>query len=118
MAYWRIPFRFGRRLFIKRRFTVGVVVASVPFLVYFLLIATSESGRFVSVPGKTLSTNIGYDCPCGTRQQTQNSEAVATSMTREQKVEHDSLNYTGTLNFHMWSEICGTNVDILKPGSH
>ena len=128
MASWRIPFSFGRRLFIKRRFTVGVVVASVPFLAYFLLFASSKNGRFVSMPGKTLSSNVVNDCPCETRKQTENNsvkpqtEAVVTSTssgpTRERKVEHDSLESTGTLNFHMWSEICGTNVDILRNWPH
>ena len=124
MASWRIPLRFGRRLFIRRRFTVGVVVASVPFLAYFLLFASSESGRFVSLPAKTLSSNIVCDCPCATRQQTQNNtikpptEEVTTTttraFTRERKVENDSLESTGSLNFHVWSEICGTNVNILR----
>ena len=128
MASWRIPFSFGRRLFIKRRFTVGVVVASVPFLAYFLLFASSKSGRFVPVPGKTPLSNIVKDCPCEIRQQTQNNtvkpqaEAIVTSIssgsTRERKVEHDSLESTGTLNVHMWSEICGTNVDILRDWPH
>ena len=127
MAYWRIPFSFGRRLFIKRRFTVGVVVASVPFLAYFLLFASSESGPSISAPGKKLSSNIVCDCPCATRQQTQNNtvkpltEQVATTTTRatvERRVENDSLESTGSLNFHMWSGICGTNVDILRDWPH
>ncbi|KAL9956001.1 hypothetical protein ACROYT_G037414, partial [Oculina patagonica] len=124
MASWRIPVSLGRRLIIKRRFTVGVVVASVPFLGYLLLFTSSDSSRSFSVPGETLSTNISCDCPCATKQQTQNNtektqtEAIVTStasaFTRERKVEHDSLESTGSLTVHMWSEICGMNVDILR----
>ncbi|XP_078346081.1 beta-1,4-N-acetylgalactosaminyltransferase 3-like [Oculina patagonica] len=128
MPFGRVSVSLGRRLFIKRRFTVGVVVASVPFLGYLLLFASSDSGRSISVPEETLSTNISCDCPCATKQQTQNktvklqTEAVVTStasaFTRERKVEHDSSESTGSLNVHMWSEICGTNVDILRNWPH
>ena len=114
----RIPVSVARRFFIKRRFTFGVVFASVPFLGYLLIF-----GQSISVPGKILSTNIECDCPL-TKQQTRNStikqqtEAIVTSIAGERKVEHDSENSTGSLNAHMWHGICGMNVDILRNWPH
>ena len=118
MAFRRIPVRIARRFFIKRRFTFGVVFASVPFLGYLLIF-----GQSISVPGKILSTNIECDCPL-TKQQTRNStikqqtEAIVTSIAGERKVEQDSENSTGSLNAHMWHGICGMNVDILRNWPH
>ena len=116
MAFRRIPVRIARRFFIKRRFTIGVVFASVPFLGYLLIF-----GRSISVPGQMLSTNIECDCPL-TKQQTRNStlktEEILTSIAGERKVEHDSENSTGSLNAHMWHGICGMNVDILRNWPH
>ena len=119
MAFQRIPVKFVRRLFIKRRFTFGVLLASIPFAGYLLLFS-SETGRSASVPGMILSTNIISDCPCPTKQQTQNTtlkehtEAIVTATAGQRKVEHDSSTSTGKLNVHMWYEICGTSVDILR----
>ena len=127
MAFGFIPVSFVRRLFIKRRFTFGVLLAGLPLLGYLLLFSSSETGLPTSVPGKILSTSIVCDCPCATKQQTQNSslkpqtEAMVTSNTRstERKVQQDdSLTSTGSLNVHMWSEICGMNVDILRNWPH
>ena len=127
MAFRLIPVSFVRRLFIKRRFTSGVLLASLPFLGYLLLFSSSETGLSTSVPGKMLSTNIVCDCPCATKQQTQNStlkpqtEAIVTStrtFAGERKVEHDSSTSIGSLNAHMWSGICGMNVDILRNWPH
>ena len=118
MAFRRIPVRIARRFFIKRRFTIGVVFASVPFLGYLLIF-----GRSISVPGQILSTNIECDCPL-TKQQARNStlkqqtEAIVTSIAGKLKVEHDSENSTGSLNAHMWHGICGMNVDILRNWPH
>ena len=118
MAFRRIPVRIARSFFIKRRFTFGVAFASVPFFGYLLLF-----GRSISVPGKTLSTNMECDCPL-TKQQTQNStlkqqtEAIVASTAGERNVEHDSENSTGSLNAHMWYGICGKNVDILRNWPH
>ena len=122
MAFRLIPVSFVRRLFIKRRFTFGVLFASVPLLGYLLLFSSSETGLSTSVPGKTLSTDIVCNCPCATKQQTQNRtlepEAIVTSTTGstgERKVQqHGSLTSTGSLNVHMWSEICGMDVNILR----
>ena len=127
MAFGFIPVSFVRRLFIKRRFTFGVLLAGLPLLGYLLLFSSSETGLPTSVPGKILSTSIVCDCPCATKQQTQNSslkpqtEAMVTSNTRstERKVQQDdSLTSTGSLNVHMWSEICGMSVDILRNWPH
>ena len=127
MAFRLIPVSFVRRLFIKRRFTSGVLLASLPFLGYLLLFSSSETGLSTSVPGKMLSTNIVCDCPCATKQQTQNStlkpqtEVIVTSTSTfpgERKVEHDSSTSIGSLNAHMWSGICGMNVDILRNWPH
>ena len=127
MAFGFIPVSFVRRLFIKRRFTFGVLLAGLPLLGYLLLFSSSETGLPTSVPGKILSTSIVCDCPCATKQQTQNSslkpqtEAMVTSTTRstERKVQQDdSLTSTGSLNVHMWSEICGMSVDILRNWPH
>ena len=118
MAFRRIPVRIARSFFIKRRFTFGVAFASVPFLGYLLIF-----GRSISVPGKTLSTNMECDCPL-TKQQTQNStlkqqtETIVASTAGEQNVEHDYAKSTGSLNAHMWYGICGMNVDILRNWPH
>ena len=126
MAFRLIPVSFVRRLFIKRRFTFGVLFASVPLLGYLLLFSSSETGLSTSVPGKILSTNIVCNCPCAAKQQTQNRtlepEAIVastTGSTGERKVQqHDSLTSTGSLNVHMWSEICGMDVNILRNWPH
>ena len=119
MAVRRIPVRVARRFFIKRRFTFGVVFASLPFLGYLLIF-----GRSVSVPDQILSTNIECDCPL-TKQQAQNStlkqqtEAIVTpTAAGERNVERDSENSTGSLNVHMWHGVCGMNVDILRNWPH
>ena len=122
MALWRIPVSFVRRFFIKRRLTFAFVFSSVLFLGYHLTF-----GRFISVPDKR-STNIVCDCPDATKQQTQNTtlkpqtEVTVTSTAREftgvRKLEYDSTKSTGSLNVHMWSGICGMNVDILRNWPH
>ena len=121
MAFRRIPVSFVRRFFIKRRFTFGVVFASVPFLGYLLIF-----GRSISVPDKKLSTNTASDCPYTDKQQAQDitlhvkpqTEEIVTWFTGERKVEHDSTKSTGSLNVHMWSGICGMRVDILRNWPH
>ena len=124
MAFRLIPVSFVRRLFIKRRFAFGVLLASLLLLGYLLLFSSSESGLSISVPGKILSTDIVCNCPCAIRKQTRNStlepqtEAIVTSFTGERKVEHKSTKSPGTLNVHTWSAVCGTNVDILRNWPH
>ena len=124
MAFRLIPVSFVRRLFIKRRFTFGVLLASLPLLGYLLLFSSSETGLSTAVAGKILSTKIVCDCPCATKQQTQNStlepqtEAIVTATTRTFTGERKASTSTGSLNAHMWSEICGMNVDILRNWPH
>ena len=130
MALWRIPIVFGRRLFSKRRFAFGVMVTSLPFIGYLMLLTPSERFSTNSVTESSLSTNTALqDCPCATRQQTENdtakqATAITTStptrmFTTERKVDHDSLmSLPGRLNVHFWSGICGTRVDILRNWPH
>ena len=119
MASWRIriPVSYARKLFIKRHFTFGIVLASISFLGYLLLFAPSQNGRSLC------------ECPCATRPQTENNnvkpqtEAAITStgrvFTQEVKVEHDSSSGSlKSLNVHTWSEICGMSVDILRNWPH
>ena len=119
MAFRRIPVRIARRFFIKRRFAFGVAFASVPFLGYLLIFGCS-----ISALCKIFSTDVVCNCPCSTKQQTQNStlqpktEAIVTSIASKRKVEHDYAKSTGSLNAHMWYGICGMNVDILRNWPH
>ena len=124
MAFRLIPVSFVRRLFIKRRFTFGVLLASLPLLGYLLLFSSSETGLSTTVAGKILSTKIVCDCPCASKQQTPNStlepqtEAIVSATTRTFTGERKASTSTGSLNVHMWSEICGMNVDILRNWPH
>jgi len=128
MAFRLIPVSFFKRSFIKRRFTLGVLLSSLSLLGYLLLFTSSGTRLANSVPGKILSTNIVRDCPCETKKQTQNStleqqtEAIVTSTTKtftgERKVEQNYSTSTGSLNAHMWYGICGMNVDILRNWPH
>jgi len=104
MAFRRIPVSVARRLVIKRRFTFGVVFASVPFLGYLLIF-----GRPISPPGRILSTN---------NQQAEGNETSITMIASERKIQDDSAKSIGSLNAHMWYGICGMNVDILRNWPH
>ena len=109
-----------RKRFLKRRFTFGVLLASLSFVGYLQLFS-SETGRSTSVPGKILGTKIACDCHVANKQQTQNNVpsnqqtgAVLTSTTRKvekRKVEHESVKSDGRLNVHTWSDICGKSVE-------
>ena len=123
MACRLIPVSLVRRLFFKRRFTFGVLLPSLAFAGYLLLLSSSETGRSISLPaGNLLPTNAACDCPCATKQQAENTSlkqqtdviVTSTARTDERKVEHDSTKSPGSLNAHMWSVICGTSVDILR----
>ncbi|KAJ7360062.1 hypothetical protein OS493_019154 [Desmophyllum pertusum] len=112
----RIFVLFGRRLTSKRRFVV--VLASIPFLGYLLLFTSSRS---ITVPVTPISTNIAGDCPCATRQQTAENDAVKPhldALTRERKVQNHSLSSDVRLSVHMWSGVCGMEVDILRNWPH
>ena len=120
MALWRIPI-LGRRLFGKRRFVFVVVVASLPFIGYLLLLIPSEK----QLIEYSFSTNTATDCPCEhTEYNTEKiSRAIAPSTVRTLTVKrtidlgHSSMP-NGSLNVHTWSEICGTEVDILRHWPH
>ena len=123
MASRFIPVNSVRRLLIKRRFTFGVLLVGIPLLGYLLLFSSSETRLSTSVPGKIFSPDIVRGCPCATKQLTQNStlepqtEAIVTS-SGEKKVEQESTKSPGTLNVHMWSAVCGRNVDVLRNWPH
>jgi len=113
MAFWRIPI-LGRRLFGKRRFVFVVVVASLPFIGYLWLLSPSEK----HVAEYSFSPNTAVDCPCTEKQ----TRAMVTSTVRtsavKRKIDLNSSMPNGSLNVHMWSEICGTEVDILRHWPH
>ena len=122
MALWRIPV-LGRRLFGKRRFALVVVVVSLPFVGYLMLLSPSEK----RVTDYSFSTNAAPDCPCAVKQHTEyntekQAKAIVTSTVRtltvQRKIDLASSIRNGTLNVHMWSEICGTEVDILRHWPH
>jgi len=123
MALWRIPV-LGRRLFGKRRFVFVVVVASLPFIGYLLLLSPSEK---LVTEEYSFPKNTATDGPCETRQHTEyNTEkqirAIVASteqtLTGKRKIDIHSSMPNGSLNVHMWSEICGTEVDILRHWPH
>ena len=121
MAFWPIPY-LQRRLFHKRRrCTFGIVAAVLLFMWYFIFFAAPSQIE------KTSSVNIVDACHCASRETITNNivkpkEVIIASpvgtVTRERKVEHDSCSSGGILNVHMWSEICGTKVDILRNWPH
>ena len=110
MAFWRIAFlrNIRRRLFLKRRFTFGVVTA-VSFIGYFVFFADPSQERLET----TSSANILHACLC-TVEKTIVEEKVEVIT----PVEHDSRTSVGSLNVHMWSELCGTNVDTIRNWPH
>ncbi|KAL9955811.1 hypothetical protein ACROYT_G037194 [Oculina patagonica] len=119
MTSWRIPL-CGRRLLGKRRLVFGVVVASLPFLGYLLLLTPSEK----LVIDYSHSPNTAPDCNCAIRQETHpntDKKAIApTSGTFKdaRKVNHDSSTSLGSLTVHVWTEICGTKVSNLRNWPH
>ena len=124
MTLWRIlPYK--RRFFGKRRFAFVIVVGLLPFIGYLLLLTRSEE-LGTEYPYST-NTYTALGCPCVTRQQieysTEEQDRVfvaptATTLTVEREVSHDSSISLGSLNVHQWSEICGTQVDILRNWPH
>ncbi|KAJ7373766.1 hypothetical protein OS493_011375 [Desmophyllum pertusum] len=125
MALRSIPFNFRRRLFPRRCFTVAVVVAILPFIGYFMLFAaSSEKLR------QTSSTNIDDCCEaCRNAAKQQNgadnssTDSSTDSSTAKTLIdEHDfsklAGHSNGLLNIHMWSEICGAELAILRNWPH
>ena len=108
MALWSIHFRL-RRLFLKRRVTC-VVLAVLNCIGYFIFLVASNGVFSISVVEKTSSANVSHDCICATtRTQTE-------ALTSEKRLEHD-ISF-GSLNVHMWSQICGMSVDVLRNWPH
>ena len=71
---------------------------------------------------KTSSANVSEACVCTTSRTIENQTGVViaspATFIPEQNVEHDSRTSVGSLNVHMWSEICGMDVDVLKNWPH
>ena len=127
MAFWPI-LHFRRKLFLKRRYAFVIAVAVLPFMGYFIFFAAPSQTFPIPVVEKSISANNLDDCPCAARRAIENNiakqtEAVIkptarTTITGDRKVVHDTSTSTRTLNVHMWSEICGMNVDILRNWPH
>ena len=104
MSFGRI--RAVRKRFVNRSFAFGVLMTSVPFLVYQMFFAPSESPHTSNL----FSANIVGDRPHATRQlRTQNNIVKQT----RGEIISNSTSATG-LNVHMWFDVCGTDVDILR----
>ena len=123
MALWRIPI-LGRRLFGKRRFAFVVVVASLSSIVYLMLLSPTEK----QATEYSFSTNTAPDCPSVIKQHAEyntrgkQTRVIVTSTVRTlsatRKIDLHSSMSNGSLTVHMWSEICGTEVDILRDWPH
>ena len=122
MALCRIPI-LGRRLFGKRRFAFVVVVASLPFIGYLVLLSPSEK----QASEYSFSRYAAPDCPSVIKQHDEyykekQTRAIVTStvgtLTLARKIDLHSSESNGSLNVHMWNEICGTEVDILRHWPH
>ena len=119
MASRSIQFRL-RRLFLKRRRTCALL-AMIPFIGYFIYFAAPDVRFSISVVEKTCSANVAHDCICAssaTIEDTAENIAKALTLTPEPKLKHDFLTSFGSLNVHMWSEICGMSVDTLRNWPH
>ena len=120
MASRLIQFRL-RRLFLKRRRTCALL-AMLPFIGYFIYFAAPDVRFSISVVEKTSSANVAHDCifcaSTATIEDTAENIAKALTLTPEPKLKHDFLTSFGSLNVHMWSEICGMSVDTLRNWPH
>ena len=93
-----------RKLFLKRR-RIYVVLAIVLSLIgYFMFVAAP-------VARQTSFANASTACICRT---TENSVALIAS----NEHELDSLASVGSLNVHIWSEICGKDIGVLRNWPH
>lgn len=119
MSLWRI---FGRMLFRKRRLTVGAVVASFPFIGYLLLspsrrlsysFSTNQHNSFstTSVSNQIWNETIVTKIPTGNINLTSAPMTVAAT-TEKVQVTNVASRPPGRLDVHMWTEICGTSVEI------
>lgn len=120
---------FGRKLVSKRRLTVGAVVASLPFIGYLMLLSPSRrlSYSFSTNEHNSLSTTsvsnqiwnetIVTKIPTGNINLT-SAPMTVTATTETVQVTNVASRPPGRLDVHMWNEICGTSVEILKNCPH
>ena len=111
-----------RRLFLNRRRTC-VVLAVLSFIGYFIFFATPDVRFSISVVEKTSSANVSHDCVCATTatiEDTAEDNIVkqTEALTPERKLKNDFSTFFGSLNVHMWSDICGMSVDTLRNWPH
>ena len=96
-----------RKLFLKRRRTFLVLAIVLCFIGYFIFFA----GPFV----KQISfTDVSAACVCETSQNKSSNVGVVSSS--EQEV--DTQAPIDSLNVHMWSELCGKDIDVLRNSPH
>lgn len=86
-----------RRRFVKKKIVFGVLVSSISFLLYLNFFAAIERTNSLT-----------------TRQQTENK---AKKHTRRELVSPSSIP-SGYLNVHLWTDICGAGVDVLRNWIH
>ena len=117
MAVWSVNFRL-RRLFLKRRLLFLVLVV-LPFIGCFIFFVAPDVRFSIPVVEKPSSANVSHDCICASTRTTEDNIAKETeASTPERKLERDISTSFGSLNVHMWSEICGMSVDTLRNWPH
>ena len=114
---------FGRR----RRFALNLIVAVLLFITGFFTFYARppDEPPIKSASSKTFYENILRDCPCSTKQQTEDDMAkpsaavtASKSFTSNKQALRGSGSTAGRLNVHIWSEVCGSSVDILRNWPH
>ena len=108
----RWPTRVLRRRFINGGFAFGVLVASVPFMAYFILFAPSIKTQTSNVFSAKIIQELPY-----TSTTVQRTENETTNQTRVEVIS-TSAPCRGLLDVHTWSDICGGDVDILRNWPH
>lgn len=102
--------RLSARTFVNWSFALGVVTTSVPLLVYLLIFDPAQSSLTSSELSPTELTIAGRPFKGGFRIQIDKTDR------REEVPEEvaESPKRLGGLNVHLWSGLCGWNVDVLK----
>ena len=100
-----------RRRFVNGSFAFGVLLASVPFVIYLMFVAPSESAH----TRKLVSTNNMDDRPFAMSEWTENN---ANQQLQPQATISTSSLSRGLLNVHTWSDICGGDVNVLRNWPH
>ena len=107
-----------RKRFLNRSFAFGVLMTSAPFLIYVMFFVPSENPRTSNL----FSTNIvGHRLLNATSQRTNATSQRRTEQNNRNNIAKqtqgeiisNSTSFTG-LNVHMWFDVCGTDVDILR----